>query len=180
MELNKAIDYASRKHDGQKRKLDETPYISHPFRVGMLLLQDGLEEDIVTAGLLHDVVEDTDGTLEEISQIFGEKVAQLVAYASEPDKSLSWHERKQHTIETIKNAPLEAKLVVCADKIDNLTSILEKEHEIGITIWDSFKAGKEKQKWYYSSIYNSLVHELNENEHPALFNRYKKMLETFV
>ncbi len=173
-----AISYATIKHDGQKRKMDHAPYISHPYRVAMLLMQQNYPEHVVIAGLLHDVVEDTDSTLTEIEERFGVDVARLVSYASEPDKSLSWQERKQHTIEAIKTAPLEAKLVVCADKIDNLSSILENEQQIGSTIWDSFKRGKQDQQWYYSTIYESLTTNIDES--PALFSTYQKLLEQFV
>ncbi|MRH43664.1 HD domain-containing protein [Aquibacillus halophilus] len=180
MNIKQAISYAARKHDGQKRKVDDVPYISHPFQVGMLLLQHGHKEEVVIAGLLHDVVEDTDGTLDEIEAMFGKEVASLVSYASEPDKSLSWEERKKHTIETIKTASVGAKLVVCADKIDNLSSLLQNEKELGESMWDSFKRDKSAQQWYYSNIYRSLTFGLKENEHPKLFDDFKKMLDIFV
>lgn len=176
MNLLSAISYATQKHDGQRRKVDDLPYIVHPYRVSMLLATSGFKQDIVTAGLLHDIVEDTDGTNEEIANLFGENVALLVRYASEPDKTLSWEERKKHTIETIKEAPIEAKVVVCADKIDNLTSILENEKEKGSQIWESFKRGKEDQKWYYNSIYESLIYGIRQEEHPNLFNDFYHLL----
>ncbi|MEQ6378485.1 HD domain-containing protein [Bacillaceae bacterium S4-13-56] len=177
--IRKAIDYATKKHQGQIRKTDQIPYISHPFAVGMLLLHEGYNEDTVVAGLLHDVVEDTDGTLKEIRDLFGPYVAELVEYASEPDKTLPWEERKQHTIETIKNAPLDAKLVVCADKIDNLSSAIEKEKLMGEEMWASFKRGKESQKWYYSQVYVSLLHGIEKEKIPNLFIKLGKLLNDF-
>ncbi|MBM7571097.1 HD domain-containing protein [Aquibacillus albus] len=180
MKLLDAVTYAAKKHDGQRRKVDGLPYITHPYRVSMLLLNDGYKEEIVIAGLLHDVVEDTDGTLEEINTLFGEEVSNLVNYASEPDKSLSWEERKKHTIETIKTAPFDAKLVVCADKVDNLTSILDNEQKLGAKIWDSFKKDKTSQQWYYTSVYQSLIHGVDENKHPTLFKDFKNLIEQFA
>lgn len=177
--MNKAIAYATKKHDGQRRKAEDIPYISHPYRVAMLLSQQQCEEEVVITGILHDVVEDTDGTLAEISELFGKTVAALVEYASEPDKSLSWEERKKHTIETIKNAPIQAKLVVCADKIDNLSSISQTYAQIGDDVWKSFKRDYDSQKWYYTSVYNSLIHGIDEEERPALFTVYQKLLTQF-
>ncbi|WP_235988838.1 HD domain-containing protein [Aquibacillus kalidii] len=177
MDLLKAITYATEKHDGQRRKVDKIPYISHPYRVSMLLATEGYDKEIVTAGLLHDIVEDTDGTLDEIKSLFGEIVAELVQYASEPDKSLPWEKRKQHTITTIKHAPLAAKIVVCADKVDNLTSIIENEKQLGSKVWNSFKRDKASQQWYYTGIYESLIHGLQEQ--PPLINQFKKLLDQF-
>ena len=175
-----AITYAANKHDGQKRKADSTPYIIHPYRVAMRLKAAGLEDHVVIAGLLHDIVEDTDGTLDEISTLFGAKVAKLVEIASEPEKSAAWEERKQHTIDTVKSAPIEGKLVVCADKIDNLQSIIDNESTLGIEIWQSFKRGKESQQWYYQNIYQSLIYDLNGEEHHELFTELKSLLDQFL
>ncbi|MDL4840130.1 HD domain-containing protein [Aquibacillus rhizosphaerae] len=176
----KAISYATTKHTGQKRKVDDAPYIIHPYRVGMLLSQEACPEDIIIAGLLHDVVEDTDGTLEEIRSLFGEEVATLVEFASEPNKSLSWEDRKKHTIETIKTAPLAAKLVVCADKVDNLSSILENEQQLGSNIWRSFKRDKSSQQWYYLNVYKSLISGIDQKNQPNLFLSYKNLLDRFI
>lgn len=175
--LMQAITYATQKHDGQKRKVDRTPYITHPYRVAMRLKSAGYEDNVVIAGLLHDVVEDTDGTLVEISDLFGEQVRQLVSYATEPKKSIPWEKRKQHTIDGIKEAPLAAKLIVCADKIDNLLSILSNERELGPIMWESFQRGKESQKWYYKNIYQSLIHGISEEDQPQLFSELKVLLD---
>ncbi|MED3562733.1 HD domain-containing protein, partial [Bacillus xiapuensis] len=97
--VENALQMAGKAHEGQYRKLTDIPYIIHPVAVGMLLMKEGFAEDIVAAGILHDTVEDTDLTLEDIKQEFGEKIAEIVAGCSEPDKSLSWEKRKEHTIE---------------------------------------------------------------------------------
>lgn len=177
--LMQAITYATIKHDGQKRKVDRTPYISHPYRVAMTLKAAGYENDVVIAGLLHDVVEDTDGTLVEIKNLFGEQVEELVGYATEPKKTIPWEERKQHTIDGIKNASLHAKVVVCADKIDNLQSILESERLLGTVMWESFQRGRDSQKWYYQSMYASLIYGIDDKVRPALFEQFKRLLDQF-
>ena len=81
----------------------------------------------------------------------------LFASASEPDKNLSWEERKQHTIDRLKHASLEEIQIITADKLHNLRSIKEDLELIGEKTWDRFKRGKQKQHWYYSSIVKELA-----------------------
>lgn len=85
--LDLAIEFAAKAHGEQKRKGTDIPYISHPFAVGMILQQAKCEEDVVMAGILHDTLEDTETTEDDIRSLFGEKVLALVIGASEPDKS---------------------------------------------------------------------------------------------
>ncbi|CQR48285.1 GTP pyrophosphokinase [Paraliobacillus sp. PM-2] len=174
-----AITYATKKHEGQIRKVDGVPYIVHPYRVAMLLKEEGYNDDIVIAGLLHDVVEDTDGTIGEISNLFGNQIAKLVSFATEPDRNNTWEERKKHTIHHLKEAPLEARLVVCADKIDNIRSILENEKIFGSEIWKHFKSSKDSQRWYYQEIYKSLHTNLPTVSIPALFIQLEQLIEQF-
>ena len=170
-----AIYFATKAHKGQRRKIEDVDMIFHPFTVGMLLQRNNCDEDIVTAGILHDVVEDTVYTFDDIKKEFGEKVMEYVYDASEPDKSLEWEERKEHTIEHIKNAPLGSKLIVASDKISNLEDLYEKIQIYGEEkAYSALKKGKEKQKWYYCSVYESCIWGENEN-HP-IFKRYKKIL----
>ena len=77
MLLEHAINYATEKHDGQTRKSGE-PYITHPLAVAVSIIEWGMDIDSVLAGVLHDTVEDTDATLEEIEELFGRDVAFLV------------------------------------------------------------------------------------------------------
>lgn len=175
--IMKAIHFSSIAHKGQERKTTGAPFIAHPYTVGMMLAIEGCKAEVVAAGLLHDVWEDTEIELEEITEKFGEEVSKLVWYASEPNKDLSWEERKQHTIDFIKDAPLDAKMVIVADKIHNITSVLVDKEKYGDKVWDSFKRGNEKQKWYYTSIYNSLCEGIEENKQPRLFSVYKKLLD---
>lgn len=110
----RVIQYAAKAHDGQYRKGTDIPYISHPYAVGLLLLKEGYEEDIVCAGILHDIVEDTDQTLDDINDEFGSKVARIVEGSSEPNKDLPWKERKQHTLDELQHATFDIQVVVFA------------------------------------------------------------------
>lgn len=95
--------------------------------------------------------------------------------ASEPDKSLSWEERKLHTIEATRKLPLKNKLVICADKINNLEDTMIKFQKNGKRDFSEFKRGKEQQKWYYTNVYESLIY--GEDENLPIFKRFKKVLD---
>jgi (p)ppGpp synthase/HD superfamily hydrolase len=154
--VEKALHIASKAHEGQYRKLTEIPYITHPVAVGMLLMKAGYPDNVVAAGILHDTVEDTSLTLEDLKREFGEKTAEIVAGCSEPDKSLSWEKRKEHTIEFLKTASKEIRAVACADKLHNIRSIRNDYELIGDEVWERFKRGKEKQRWYFMNVVESL------------------------
>ena len=165
MEVNRITDlkekakiFAINAHMGQIRKSEpDKPMIIHPISVGMLLAEYGYDEPVVAAGYLHDVVEDTKYSIEDIKKEFGDEVANLVMGATEPDKSLSWEERKTHTVEETKKLPLRNKLVICADKINNLEDLMLKFQKSGKRDFSAFKRGEEQQKWYYESVYESFL-----------------------
>lgn len=157
--LDLAIEFAAKAHAKQKRKGTNIPYISHPYGVGMILLEAKCKKEVVIAGLLHDTLEDTDTTEEEIENTFGLEVLNLVKGASEPDKGASWEERKQHTIEYLKDAPQAVRELACADKLHNLRSIKRDIAHLGEDAWDRFNRGKAQQKWYYKEIVKSLEYQ---------------------
>lgn len=175
MEL-KARNFAIKAHSGQVRKSDpEKPMIVHPINVGQILKQYEFDENVVAAGYLHDVVEDTSYELIDIKNNFGEDIASLVCGASEPDKSLSWEERKKHTIEQTKKLDFRHKAVICADKISNLEDLRILSEIKGEYDFSAFKRGFDSQKWYYSEVYNSLI--FNEDEKHPMFIRLKELIE---
>lgn len=160
--VEKAIVFASKAHEGQKRKGSDIPYISHPFAVGMMLQKEGCGEDVVAAGILHDTLEDTETTWDCLKEHFGEKVANLVLAVSEQDKTLSWEERKKETILKLENAPIEEIQIVTADKLHNLQSIKNDLKIYGEGMWARFKRGRNAQHWYYASITNILMKRKQE------------------
>lgn len=155
--IEKAIIFATKAHEGQKRKLTDIPYITHPFSVGILLQRENCNDEVVAAGILHDTLEDTPTTYEELVEQFGDHIANLVLAASEHDKGLSWEERKQHTIDQLADASLEEIQVITADKLHNLRSIRKDLEQQGEKIWERFNRGKSAQHWYYSSIVKKLT-----------------------
>lgn len=123
--LLKALTVAATAHTGQYRKgLPKTPYINHPIQVAYLLADYGniSNEDILTAAVLHDTIEDTALTYDEICAEFGEVIANIVNECTD-DKSLPKEQRKLLQIEHASTISNEAKLVKLADKISNLTDI---------------------------------------------------------
>ena len=172
-----AIYYATKAHKNQRRKIEDIDMIFHPYTVGMILQRHGCDENIVAAGILHDVVEDIPHTFEDIEEEFGKEIRDYVYDSSEPDKSLEWEDRKKHTIEHIKKAPLGSKLIVACDKISNLEDMEDSIKEYGEEkAWSALKRNKDKQKWYYTSVYESCINGV-DSEHP-IFKRYKRVLES--
>lgn len=150
--IQSAIRFAIAAHAGQLRKGTPHPYIEHPMHVGMLLSTAAMRQEIVVAGILHDVLEDTECTEKDIEEAFGTEVLALVKASSEPDKSLTWKERKQHTIDFLKDAPMDVQMIALCDKLSNLMA-MEADLKIhGSELWKRFNAKHEEQKWYYESL----------------------------
>lgn len=147
-----AIQFAAAAHAGQYRKGTRIPYLIHPLRVAAILLESGCAEDLAVAAVLHDTVEDCFVTLEQIRRLFGPRIAELVAGASEPDKSQPWEVRKQHTIDFLRTAGEDQLLVCLADKLDNIRSIREDLALNGELAWLRFRRGRDQQRWYYESL----------------------------
>ncbi len=153
--INEAIILATAKHSGQVRKGTDIPYIVHPMEVMAILSRMGADEDLLIAGVLHDVVEDTNVSVEDIQIKFGDKVAELVGAHSE-DKSLSWEERKRLSNEHLKNETFEVKCLILADKLSNIRSMANDLERIGEKLWERFNAPYEKQRWYYMGSVEAL------------------------
>jgi len=171
-----AIEVAAKAHLNQNRKSTDIPYITHPFSVAILLSQAGCSEEVIVAGILHDAIEDTSITLQYIQENFGDKVASIVKGCTEPDKSLPWKERKKHTIEFLKTAPLEIRLVACADKLHNVRTIASDYKKIGDEVWNRFNEGKKEQEWYYRGLVESLCKQ-PDVKGMAIFSHLKKEVE---
>ena len=143
----------------QARKGTTFPYTIHPIRVAEILYRHARDdEDLVVAGLLHDTVEDTGVTLEEIEKRFGARVARLVAGASEVDTTLPWAERKGRTLEGARTAELDVLHVVAADKLDNVRSIRDSLLDVGAdATWGLFSAPRSAQRRYYTELARTIA-----------------------
>ncbi|WP_409291994.1 HD domain-containing protein [Peribacillus sp. SCS-37] len=172
----KAERFARSAHQGQIRKIRGTPYIEHPLNVAEILRSAHFAEEVVAAGLLHDVVEDTSVTIQEIQLEFGPEVARLVAGNTE-EKNLTWEERKMHTIQSVRVAGIELKALVAADKLDNLKSIISNYDEYGDAVWSHFKRGRDKQYWYYSNVSRAILDHTSHEEVPGYFYELRELAE---
>lgn len=155
--INKAISFASLAHSNQKRKGSDTPYILHPLEAGIIVSQIKYDEDLICAAILHDTVEDAKVGYEALKIIFNERITELVKAQSE-DKSKSWQERKQHTIDYLNSVEDEdIKIVALGDKLSNMRAIHKDYIKLGEKLWERFNV-KERSKhgWYYMSLVNSL------------------------
>ena len=155
-QLEEAIEIAAEAHQGQYRKGTDTPYITHPYAVGLILMAAGCAEAVIIAGILHDTVEDTDLTLEFIQERFGDAIANIVDGCSE-NKALRWRARKTERIEALRTASPEICVVTCADKLHNLRTIISEYDLIGDEVWDRFHGGVEDQAWYYRSVLGAIA-----------------------
>ena len=123
--LLKALAFAAHKHRDQRRKdAEASPYINHPIALADVLVNEGgiCDPEILSAALLHDTVEDTDTTPQELLDAFGPRIARIVAEVTD-DKNLAKAERKRLQVEHAAGISAEAKLVKLADKICNLRDV---------------------------------------------------------
>ncbi len=150
--IDTARELARRAHAGQTRKDGVTPYIEHPLAVAATLSGYGYDDETVAAGLLHDVIEDTDVDAADLDAAVGTRVRELVEAASEPDKSLSWRERKTATLAHLPTQELAAQRLIAADKLHNVRSIGHALDRDGDAIWERFNAPFADQAWYYGTV----------------------------
>lgn len=180
LNIQKAIVFATKKHSGQNRKGTDIPYIVHPMEVMQILTAMDCSQNVIIAGILHDTLEDTDCTPEEIEKIFGADVCAIVQNESE-DKSKTWKERKQQTIDELKGASAESQLVCFADKLSNIRSMYRDKLCIGEKIWERFNADKNSILWYYRSIADILKNSefdniLNSEHWKQLFEEFQNTI----
>ena len=168
--FNDALMFAIQKHDGQKRKFSDAPYILHPFEAASIVSTMTSDENVLAAALLHDTVEDSDATLDEIEKKFGRRVALLVMTETEDkcaEKSPedSWLARKEQTILTLqKTKDRDVRILWLGDKLSNMRSYYRIYRKLGNEMWQRFHQKDPKiQAWYYRSIAKALS-ELSEYE----------------
>jgi len=156
--LEQAIIFATNRHEGMKRKSSNIPFIIHPLEAVSIAAGITNDPEVLAAVVLHDVVEDTPTTLEEIESVFGKRIAMLVASDNEdkmPDlpPSESWQIRKEMTIEHFETASRDEKIILLSDKLSNIRSINRDYSNKGESLWEIFnQKDKTKQEWYYREV----------------------------
>lgn len=182
VKLHDAIIFAAKAHKGQVRKGTDIDYITHPMEVLQILTRMDADENLLIAGVLHDVAEDTDVTVEEIRKRFGDDVALLVEHHTE-DKTLSWRERKERAVADLEYADKRTQMLVMADKVSNQYSIYADLQECGEELWSRFNAPKNQQSWYYSAVQDALKEMQNYDDTADVYwemvSTYKDIFVTF-
>lgn len=161
----RALEFASEAHAGMHRKGNNIAYIVHPVEVAEIIATMTAKIDVICAGLLHDVVEDTPYTIEDIQKEFGPKVAILVSHESENKRpelpaSETWKIRKQEFLNMLPLFPEDAQIVVLADKLSNMRALAREYSINGDSVFGKFnQKDKKEHAWYYRSI----IFELADN-----------------
>ena len=157
--VTKAIEFAAAAHDGMVRKKADTPYILHPLEAAVIVGSMTSDEDIISAAVLHDVVEDTPVTIEEIEEKFGSRVKELVESETEDKRAdlppeSTWRVRKEESLRELASCNDTAVLMLwLGDKLSNMRSFYRIWKTEGDDMWLAFnQKDKNQQKWYYTTI----------------------------
>ena len=165
--LDRAIVFAVRAHAGTERRGKGFPYIVHPMEAVEIVATMTKDQELLAAAVLHDTVEDTDTTVEQIRTEFGDRIASLVASESDivvdgVNEEDSWHARKQAAIDRLARASHDAKVVALGDKLSNMRAIARDYAQQGDALWNLFHAKDPKEhEWHYRGLADSL-RELQE------------------
>lgn len=186
--VNLALKTASKAHRDQARKGTDIPYISHPVAVAMIINKYTTDEDIIVAGVLHDILEDVKPSIYsemDMRDDFGDKITGIVKdvsedkVAGEPEKP--WIERKKGYLAHLDNlANVEPIIVSTADKIHNLTDMLDEYERVGDGLWEKFNASKDDELWFYKSFLEIIQKKAIPEKMKADLESLINMLESVI
>jgi myo-inositol-1(or 4)-monophosphatase len=178
--LDRAIVFAVRAHHNTERRGKGFPYIVHPMEAVEIVATITSDQELLAAAALHDTIEDTNVTVDELRREFGDRIADLVfaesdQFAEGVSEEDSWHDRKQAAITRLKNAPHDAKIVAMGDKLSNMRAIARDYTTKGDELWNIFHVkNKADHEWHYRGLADSLS-ELSDTfayqEFVALINQ---------
>ena len=178
--VSEAIVFSTKAHDGMRRRKSETPYIVHPMEVGVIISTMTDKQEVIAAGLLHDVVEDAGVLIEEIGEKFGVRVMELVASETEDKREGlppedTWMIRKEESLEKIKDTDdIDILILWIGDKLSNIRAIYRDFLINGNAIWNKFhQSDSNVQAWYYRSILKYTERLSNT----LAWNEYKTLVE---
>ena len=160
--LDRAIIFAVQAHHNTERRGKGFPYIVHPMEAVEIVATITPDQELLAAAALHDTVEDTDVTVEQLRELFGERIADLVHAESDQftegvSEEDSWHDRKQAAIDRLAAAPRDAKIVAMGDKLSNMRAIWRDYQVKGDELWKIFHVtDKASHEWHYRGLASSL------------------------
>ncbi len=151
--FDRAATFAIEAHRSTERRGKGFPYIIHPMEAATIVATITSDPEVLAAAILHDTVEDTNVTVEQIESLFGPRVARMVNTET-ADKSLSWRERRQLQMERFAAADRDSQIVAIGDKLSNLRAIAIDYRSMGDALWSRFHApdGKADIEWYYRGL----------------------------
>lgn len=160
--LDRAIMFAVRAHAGTERRGKGFPYIVHPMEAVSIAATITSDQEILAAAALHDTVEDTDVTVDQIRSEFGERIASLVAAETDAvmegkSENETWHERKQAAIDRLARVSSDAKIVAMGDKLSNMRAIARDYAVQGDALWNLFHVNDPREhEWHYRGLADAL------------------------
>ena len=164
--LDRAIIFAVKAHHNTERRGKGFPYIVHPLEAMAIVATITPDQELLAAAALHDVIEDTEVTVDELREMFGERIAHLVHAESDQlngelfdgqNEEETWHARKQAAIDRLAAAPHDAKIVAMGDKLSNMRAIARDYKEKGDALWSIFHVkDKASHEWHYRGLAASL------------------------
>lgn len=167
--VQNAIEFARKAHEGAVRKGTSVPYITHPLEVYDIVKNMTGDEDVIIAAVLHDVVEDTAFGVSDIEDMFGPRVAEIVCAESENKRrdlpaEATWKIRKTESLNHLRHASLEVKMIALADKLSNMRATAKQFEIKGVSMWQCFNEKDHNvQGWYYLSVADA-VSELSDTK----------------
>ena len=177
--VDRAIKFAVDAHAGTERRGKGFPYIIHPLEAMSIVAEMTKDPELLAAAALHDTIEDTSVTVEDLRKEFGGRVAQLVEEESDKfvegiSEEASWHDRKRAAIERIARASREAKMVAMGDKLSNLRAIWRDYQEKGDELWNIFHTkDRSDHEWHY----RGLLESMKELEGTYPFAEFESLLD---
>jgi len=164
--LARALAFALTAHGAQTRKGTQIPYVSHLLQVSGLVFEHGGDATQASAALLHDVVEDTAATLEEVTAEFGAEVAAIVADCTDtaadetPTHKRPWRARKQAYVDKLRGVGTRSALVVGCDKLHNMRTLVASLETEGPAVLERFNAPPAQQRWLHEALLAALQGKL--------------------
>lgn len=160
--LDRAIVFATKAHHNTERRGKGFPYIVHPMEALEIVATITSDQELLAAAVLHDTLEDTDVTLDQLRREFGDRVSALVQAESDElvedvREEDSWHERKQAAMDRLAAASHDAKIVAMGDKLSNMRAIARDYALKGDDLWQIFHVtDKASHEWHYRGLASSL------------------------
>lgn len=182
--LDRAIIFAVKAHHNTERRGKGFPYIVHPMEAVEIVATMTSDQELLAAAALHDAVEDTDVTVEQLREAFGDRVAELVhaesdqldgqVFTGAANEAETWHQRKQAAIDRLAAASHDAKIVAMGDKLSNMRAIWRDYQMKGDELWQIFHVkDKASHEWHY----RGLAASLKELENTFAYREFVRLID---